>query len=505
MQSNNFETILNECALYVWEWDVPTHNVRFGVPSLDGLWIDDKRKLFKLVTVLERVHPDDIAKIFVSRNSPVYKSNEMFQIDLRLRLGESGAGLGYEWFCIRGKVISRDDKARPVMVHGVAINADQRYRAVMRLIESKNRQTRLASQHGEYFVDMMQEVETFMISLAQSSDLLINAGRRGSDEEFLGQLSRLKGQAEHLMDFLDRFRSWTGYSAAGEEKDQRFLSLWEHLAELQQVYNLNKKSVLHLHLTNSYDDLQVYLNVKVFDLLLENVVNAQLRNSRDGVLSMSYSMKNDHKLYISVTCDNANPLANVKAQADYSEESLGLGVCRLLGGRIHAMVDVHQSADGSISYDIAIPIVSRSSDLSSTQLNVLDESPALQHRAVKESRRERGKVQALLGLRQEATLFVDQRLFGATVAESTDLLLEQFHQSHPDILFIDEHLGGRIPLDELLPQLSRLAPEVPLIVVSPDIDRSNRHRIEELGAQYLLSAPLTVRKVNSMIHRYLRR
>lgn len=500
MTSNNFETILNECALYVWEWNVPTHNVRFGVPSLEGLWIDDERKLFKLTTVLERVHPDDIAKIFVSRNSPVYKSDEMFQIDLRLRLGTQG----YEWFCIRGKVISRDAKARPVIVHGVAINADQRYRAVMRLIESKNRQSRLTSQHSEYFVDMMQEVETFMISLAQSSDTLINAGRRGSNEEFLGQLSKLKGQAEHLMDFLDRFRSWTGYNASGEEKDVRLLSLWEHLAELQQVYSLNKKSRLHLHLVNPYDNLQLSLNVKVLDLLLENVVNAQIRNSRDGVLTMSYRMKDVHTLFLSVCCDNANPLANVNAEAAYSEEALGLGVCRLLAGRIHASVDVSQSGDGHISYDISIPLVTRLSN-AQTHLNVLDEPLVQQHRRQSKTDDGKLKVKVLMGLPEKTDLFEEHNLFEAVVAVTSEDLLSQLRQSGPGIIFVDDQLPGKVSLDELLAQLSNLVPEVPIILVSSRIDRANRHHVEQLGAQYLQSAPLTVRKVNAMIHRYLRR
>ena len=68
---NDFESFLNECNIYVWEWYIPERFVRFGIPSLDGLWANEKEKIFKLATVLERVHPDDVDKIFVRRSTPI--------------------------------------------------------------------------------------------------------------------------------------------------------------------------------------------------------------------------------------------------------------------------------------------------------------------------------------------------------------------------------------------------------------------------------------------------
>ena len=93
---NEFESFLNECNIYVWEWYIPERFVRFGIPSLDGLWANEQEKIFKLATVLERVHPDDVDKIFVRRSSPIYKSDSMFEIDLRLNLNGQ-----YEWYGFR--------------------------------------------------------------------------------------------------------------------------------------------------------------------------------------------------------------------------------------------------------------------------------------------------------------------------------------------------------------------------------------------------------------------
>ena len=62
--NNEFDPFLNECQTYVWEWYIPEHKVRFGIPSLNSLWESDYDSNIKLSTMLERVHPDDIEKIF---------------------------------------------------------------------------------------------------------------------------------------------------------------------------------------------------------------------------------------------------------------------------------------------------------------------------------------------------------------------------------------------------------------------------------------------------------
>ena len=141
--NNEFDPFLNECQTYVWEWYIPEHIVRFGIPSLNSLWIDDKEKNIQFATMLERVHPDDIQKVLVRHTSPLYRSDKMFEVDLRLNVaselmpdGKAASGK-YEWFGFRGKTVTRDRLGRPTYVRGVAINLDERYRAQLKLISKK--------------------------------------------------------------------------------------------------------------------------------------------------------------------------------------------------------------------------------------------------------------------------------------------------------------------------------------------------------------------------------
>ena len=173
--NNEFDSFLNECQTYVWEWYIPEQIVRFGIPSLNSLWVSDSDNHIKLSTMLERVHPDDIQKIFVRQSSPIYRSDKMFEVDLRLNvaaeLSPEGKSSGqYEWYGFRGKIVRRDENGKPAYMRGVAINIDHRVKVQQKLIATKERQIQTQRQHTEYCLGVMQEFKAFITTLASQAD-----------------------------------------------------------------------------------------------------------------------------------------------------------------------------------------------------------------------------------------------------------------------------------------------------------------------------------------------
>lgn len=510
--NNGFETFLNECNTYVWEWYIPEQYVRFGIPSLDGLWIDDKKKIFKLATVLERVHPDDIDKIFVRRSSPLYRSDKMFELDLRI----NHRGTGFEWFGFRGMTLRRDKLGRPTYVRGVAINIDQRARAQKKLLQNKDHQIQAERQKTEYCSGVMQEVNAFIRQMAGSTEAILSSEDSYiSQKERLLQLQKVRDLGIRILDLTDKFRTFIGSRAEIEDRDFKKIHLWEHLAELQQVYSLKMSGMLKLYFSNLYDDQHILCNAKLFDVLIDNVIQAQIHNTRSGYLSIGYSLVNADTISISVTCTDIDSRTE-DLHETLSEAGLGLSVCRLVAKRMFGDVQTQRLNDSRMQYLITLPVDVRKvaampSVLGDERQMLFVESPDVQKKETQEqfppimvNTNVGGQPLVLFGIRKDENLYIDQHLFQLLVSTTTDQFLIQFQRTQPDLVFIDYTLPGSISVDELLQKLVHLSPETPIIVTSDKAVRALHNHVLKLGARYLLNNPLTLRKVNQMIKKYLK-
>ena len=506
---NDFESFLNECNIYVWEWYIPERFVRFGIPSLDGLWANEKEKIFKLATVLERVHPDDVDKIFVRRSSPIYKSDSMFEVDLRLNL--SGQ---YEWYGFRGKTLKRDRNGRPTYVRGVAINIDKRIKVQQKLMTRKDRHLNEEVHKTSYFSSVMQEVLSFIRTLASNADSIIMGDEKGSKEDRLLRLNDIKEKGARIADLVVRIKSMIGEKEETLENKVKSISLWEHLAELQQVFSIKLAGNLKLYFSNMYDSSMIKTDVKLFDLLLENVIKTQMHNARYGSLIMNYVFKNNDTLLITVTCTENNGTI-----ADYektiTEAGLGLSVCRLVAQRLYGEIKVVADDHGKIQFQISLPLdVTHVSDEDvhdnddSIKLDVLDEiekdadfgTEALYGVGTGLTARPH----VLIGIQTDTDIFQNQHLFEVATVHSTDILLSTFIEREPEIVFIDSNLKGSISVFDLIAELRRRSFDTPIIVTSDYAVRPLHKKVRQLGGQYLLTNPLSLRKVNVMIKKYLK-
>ncbi len=503
---NDFDSFLNECQTYVWEWYIPEQKVRFGIPSLNSLWLDDNSKNIKLETMLERVHPDDIQKVLVRHTSPLYRSDKMFEVDLRLNVaaelmpdGKTASGK-YEWFGFRGKTVTRDRLGRPTYVRGVAINLDERYRAQRKLISQKDHQLQTARQKTDYCAGVMQEMGTFLRSLAESTNTFIGKGDSSNHEDRMMLVQDLAAQATRIVELTDKYRQFVGDNAFAEDQEIRNLSLWEHLAELQQIYSLKGPS-LKIYFSNLYDNLQIAVNAKLLDVLLENLVAPLRMVQQGGCVTISYSLTPDEKtVRLTVLCK-----FDGLQQETGSDMSLGLSVCRLIVKRLFGTLQMRRQEQGQIQYVVLLPVDARTASSFVEEENKEPQSLLAKNAetpAVTENRSMLPHV--LIGLTADAELYQNQHLFDVSICNTTDKLLDEYKKLDPDIVFLDNNLPGELPTSDLIRQMSALHPDTPIIVSSDYAERTLHKQVQQYGARYLLTNPLSLRKVNMMIKRFLK-
>ena len=516
--TNDFDSFLNECQMYVWEWYIPEQKVRFGIPSLNSLWLDDYEKNIRLDTMLERVHPDDIEKIFVRHTSPLYRSDKMFEVDIRLNVAAElmpdGKSSGkYEWYGFRGKTVKRDEKGNPTHCRGVAINIDRRVRAQKKLLSNKDRLLQNEKQHTEYCANVMQEVSSFIATLASHADDIITGNIEVTREERLQLVNKLKIQSAHIMDLVDKASQFAGTHEQDEDRKIQHLALWEHMAELQQLYSIKLPGQMKVYFSNLYDNVAIDVNVKLFDLLLENVVNAQSRNTRSGYLTMNYQMVSNDMIQFCVSCtDCLTQYGNLDFVL--TESGMSLSVCRLLAKRLGGDVCVRHTEDNRLHYIVTFPTnAARPFDNEQNEdaddlmsLNDVDEDDQSDENYDKDTEREISAKHAtvLIGSTDTSNSFRNQNLFDTFIVDSTEKVWKFFQVQNPDMVIVDYNLPGQMQIDTLLVQMHALYPDTPIVVTAQYATRPLHRRIQQNGARYLINNPLSLRKINMMIKKYLK-
>ncbi|MBQ0057611.1 MAG: response regulator [Bacteroidales bacterium] len=514
--TNDFDSFLNECQTYVWEWYIPEQKVRFGIPSLNSLWLDDFDKNIKLATMLERVHPDDIEKIFVRHTSPLYRSDKMFEVDIRLNVAAElmpdGKSSGkYEWYGFRGKTVRRDEKGNPVYCRGVAINIDRRVRVQKKLLANKDRLLQQEKQHTEYCANVMQEVSQFIATMASYADGIITGEMEGTREERLLQVNKLKDQGVHILDLVDKARQLAGGRDPEFERSVQHLTLWEHMAELQQIYSLKLPDSKKIYFSNLYDSVAMDVNVKLLDMLLENVVVAQSRNTRTGYLTMNYQLIDQDNIQFCVSCTESDAQFG-NLDLVLTEAGMSLSVCRLMAKRLYGEITVRHTDDHRLHYLITLPVSAQKETIHHHKLEVFDEidDDDDDQPGVYDGERTDDlddfvtQASVMIGATESADIYRDQHLFNTQVAYNTDSLWDQYQRLNPDIVFVDYNLPGTLQIDELIQRMHALHADTPIIVTAQYAARPLHRRIQHNGARYLLNNPLSLRKINMMIKKYLK-
>jgi CheY-like chemotaxis protein len=103
------------------------------------------------------------------------------------------------------------------------------------------------------------------------------------------------------------------------------------------------------------------------------------------------------------------------------------------------------------------------------------------------------------GLARRLTRKILEEL-GHEVEEVSDgtQALERYVLNHHDAVVLDLLMHGMYGM-EVLQKLKELNPELPVIVVSADIQRTTREQVKELGAVAMVNKPVTKEQLSEVL------
>jgi CheY-like chemotaxis protein len=192
-----------------------------------------------------------------------------------------------------------------------------------------------------------------------------------------------------------------------------------------------------------------------------------------------------------------------------TESGLGLSVCRLLAKRMHGSIEVVQTDDQQMRYLITLPRKVSRGKASFTKLFIDEDNSSVAEETPAETRPNDDVLshalpKVLIGLGVGSDIYNSQHLFKVEIATTTDDVRERYRTFDPDIIFIDYNLKGNIGVPQLLSELCAAIPGTPIIVTSDYASRPLHRELRRMGVTYLLNNPMSLRKVNVMVKRYLK-
>jgi two-component system, cell cycle sensor histidine kinase and response regulator CckA len=175
------ELVLDASQIGFWEWDAESNRILFSDQWRRQLGYAEHEVSAHAETWLSRIHPDDLSPLLASVEEFRHSTQEMHQVDLRLR----HANGQWRWIHARGRVL-RDEQGVPWKFVGLYLDDTARKRAEFALSHQKSILERIAKRESrsvvlEAIVDYVESQipdSIGSILLLKKDHLIFGAGDR---------------------------------------------------------------------------------------------------------------------------------------------------------------------------------------------------------------------------------------------------------------------------------------------------------------------------------------
>ena len=273
-----------------WDWNIPDNRLyRMGADHLLGME-NAEQELGTDAWRSDSVHPEDLPRVQKTLQEHIVGTTEFFESEHRIR----NASDEWVWVRSRGKVVSRDAQGNPLRMAGTARDITASRRA--------ERERRIS---GEVLRSMSEAVAVVDLAFRFVSVNPAFARITGyTEEEVVGQASRLLDSTQHSAEFYRRMREvlertghWAGEMWQRRKDGEEFLGLIEvsqvcdeqgertHFVTVVNDITDKKRAEQELRYLANYDTLTGLPNRALLsERLARAIVRARRQDTRVAVL-----------------------------------------------------------------------------------------------------------------------------------------------------------------------------------------------------------------------------
>ena len=320
-----------------------THNFKDSVVTLND-WNTMSEDMIEVSwgQFISRAHPDDQEHYHNMFTSLCRGEISEARIEARMLFPGKKE---YVWREVFATVYERDEKGRPSVILGCSTNIQERKNQELSLEEAKVKAEAADKMKSKYLADMSHEIRTPLNAITGFSELMAFAD---TDEERMSYYDVIKMNNQLLMQLINDILDISKIEADAIKITYEQLDVSELMDTIYASAKLRVPGGVKLVLEKGADHHMFGTDSMRLLLLINNLVNNAIKNTKEGSITMGYTIQPDNQLRfyvrdtgIGIDKDKLKDVFGrfVKIN-DYMEGiGLGLAICKGLvvkmGGSIH--------------------------------------------------------------------------------------------------------------------------------------------------------------------------
>lgn len=251
----------------------------------------------------------------------------------------------YVWREVFATVYERDEKGRPSIILGCSTNIQERKNQELSLEEAKMKAEAADKMKSKYLADMSHEIRTPLNAITGFSELMAFAD---TDEERMSYYDVIKMNNQLLMQLINDILDISKIEADAIKITYERLDVSELMDTIYASAKLRVPEGVELVLEKGADHHMFGTDSMRLLQLINNLVNNAIKNTKEGRITMGYTIQPDNQLRFYVK-DTGIGIDEEKLKDvfgrfvkinDYMDGiGLGLAICKGLvvkmGGSIH--------------------------------------------------------------------------------------------------------------------------------------------------------------------------
>ena len=320
-----------------------THNFKDSVVTLND-WNTMSEDMIEVSwgQFISRAHPDDQEHYHNMFTSLCRGEISEARIEARMLFPGKKE---YVWREVFATVYERDEKGRPSVILGCSTNIQERKNQELSLEEAKVKAEAADKMKSKYLADMSHEIRTPLNAITGFSELMAFAD---TDEERMSYYDVIKMNNQLLMQLINDILDISKIEADAIKITYEQLDVSELMDTIYASAKLRVPGGVKLVLEKGADHHMFGTDSMRLLQLINNLVNNAIKNTKEGSITMGYTIRPDNQLRfyvrdtgIGIDKDKLKDVFGrfVKIN-DYMEGiGLGLAICKGLvvkmGGSIH--------------------------------------------------------------------------------------------------------------------------------------------------------------------------
>lgn len=320
-----------------------THNFKDSVVTLND-WNTMSEDMIEVSwgQFISRAHPDD-QEHYHNMFTRLCRG-EISEARIEARMLFPGKK-EYVWREVFATVYERDEKGRPSVILGCSTNIQERKNQELSLEEAKVKAEAADKMKSKYLADMSHEIRTPLNAITGFSELMAFAD---TDEERMSYYDVIKMNNQLLMQLINDILDISKIEADAIKITYEQLDVSELMDTIYASAKLRVPGGVKLVLEKGADHHMFGTDSMRLLQLINNLVNNAIMNTKEGSITMGYTIQPDNQLRfyvrdtgIGIDKDKLKDVFGrfVKIN-DYMEGiGLGLAICKGLvvkmGGSIH--------------------------------------------------------------------------------------------------------------------------------------------------------------------------